>query len=155
MPLELFGVAPLLQVYDMPAALRFYRDILGFEVVNHAPASAQNDLYGWVLLKFRGTEIMLNTAYDDDQRPPQPDPARIAAHGDTCLYFACEDLDGAYRHLRAHGANAKEPKTAYYGMKQLYVTDPDGFGVCFQWPTSQETYDQWVKAYGLPAKVVG
>jgi glyoxylase I family protein len=26
-----------------------------------------------------------------------------------------------------------EPKVAPYGMKQLYVHDPDGFSLCFQW----------------------
>jgi glyoxylase I family protein len=25
------------------------------------------------------------------------------------------------------------PKVAWYGMKQLSLTDPDGFGICFQW----------------------
>ena len=27
----------------------------------------------------------------------------------------------------------KEPKVAPYGMKQLYLTDPDGYLLCFQW----------------------
>lgn len=40
----------------------------------------------------------------------------------------------AYMHLRAHGVAAKEPKIAHYGMKQLYVIDPDGYNLCFQWP---------------------
>jgi hypothetical protein len=32
---------------------------------------------------------------------------------------------------------AEPPKVAPYGMKQLYASDPDGFGVCFQWPVDQ------------------
>jgi len=28
---------------------------------------------------------MLNTAYEEDARPPAPDPARFAAHDDACL----------------------------------------------------------------------
>jgi hypothetical protein len=31
------------------------------------------------------------------------------------------------------GLDMKEPKVAPYGMKQLYVRDPDGYGICFQW----------------------
>jgi glyoxylase I family protein len=42
-------------------------------------------------------------------------------------------VDGAYRQLRAKGLDLKEPKVAPYGMKQLYLTDPDGYGLCFQW----------------------
>jgi hypothetical protein len=32
---------------------------------------------------------------------------------------------------------ADPPKVAPYGMKQLYVTDPDGYILCFQWPASE------------------
>jgi glyoxylase I family protein len=155
MSIDFRGVAPLLQVFDMPAAVHFYRDVLGFEITDRSQATlAGDDHFGWALLKFAGCEIMLNTAYEEDHRPPQPDPARVAAHGDTCLYFGCEDLDGAYQHLRAHGLAVQPPKIAPYGMKQLYVSDPDGYGLCFQWPVSQEKYDQWVEAYGLEPKTV-
>jgi glyoxylase I family protein len=68
--------------------------------------------------------------------PAAPDTARIAAHGDTTLYFGCPDVDAAYRHLRAQGVAVKEPKIAPYGMKQLYVRDPDGYLLCFQWPAA-------------------
>jgi len=42
-------------------------------------------------------------------------------------------VDAIYTHVRAKGIEAKEPHVAPYGMKQLYVRDPDGFGICFQW----------------------
>jgi uncharacterized glyoxalase superfamily protein PhnB len=50
-------------------------------------------------------------------------------------------VDGAYQHLRAHGVEVEEPKVAPYGMKQLYVKDPDGYNLCFQWPANS-TNDQ-------------
>jgi glyoxylase I family protein len=152
MPIDFRGVAPLLQVFDMPTAVRFYRDILGFEVVN---TSRPGEHFDWALLKFRGVEIMLNTAYEADDRPLAPDPARVSAHSDTCLYFGCEDLDGAYRHLSAHGLHVHSPKVAPYGMKQLYVNDPDGYGLCFQWPATQQMYDAWVRDYGLEPRSIG
>jgi hypothetical protein len=77
---------------------------------------------------------MLNTAYDEGQRPASPDPARVRAHGDTALFLGCEDLDGAYAYLKSRGIAAEPPKAAPYGIKQLYVTDPDGYRLCFQWP---------------------
>ena len=58
---------------------------------------------------------------------------RIAAHQDSAIYFGCPDLDGAYAHLRGKRNNAKEPRIAPYGMKQLYLADPDGCVLCFQW----------------------
>ena len=146
MAIDFRGLAPLLQVFDMPASIRFYRDVLDFEIVS---TSSEGPVFGWALLRRNGVEVMLNTAYEDDARPPAPDPARIASHGDTCLYFGCPDVDAAYAHLRAHGIAAKEPFVAPYGMKQLYVTDPDGFNLCFQWPASKETADQWRTWYGF------
>lgn len=133
MAIEIRGLAPLLQVFDMPRSLAFYRDVLGFEIVR---ASASGDNADWVMLRLAGVEIMLNTAYETDQRPDEPDPARIAAHGDTGLFFGCPDVDGAYRYLRASGIDVAEPQLPDYGMKQLYVTDPDGYTLCFQWPAS-------------------
>jgi glyoxylase I family protein len=50
------------------------------------------------------------------------------------LYFSCPDVDGAYRHLLAHGIYVKEPEIAPWGSKQLYLKDPDGYTLCFQWP---------------------
>jgi glyoxylase I family protein len=133
MPIDIRGVCPLLQVFDMPTSVRFYRDLLGFSLVSNAPLWAPDE-FGWCLLRYAdGTEIMLNTAYDYGERPDTPEQARVAAHEDTCLYFGCPDVDGAYRHLRDKGLDIPEPKVAPYGMKQLYLKDPDGFGICFQW----------------------
>ena len=129
----------------MPASIHFYRDVLGFEVVS---TSGPKDNCGRALLRLNRVELMLNTAYDDGERPAAPDPTRVAAHGDTCLYFGCEDLDAAYRHLRAQGLEVKDPMVANYGMKQLYVRDPDGYSLCFQWPATKETSDQWRTWYG-------
>jgi len=123
----------LLQVFDMPTSVRFYRDVLGFEIAEHAPIR-DIDEFGWCLLRHgNGTELMLNTAYDYGERPEFPDSARVGAHGDTCVYIGCPDVDAAYQHLFDKGLKISPPKVAWYGMKQLYLKDPDGFGICFQW----------------------
>jgi len=67
MTLDIRGLAPLLQVFDMPASIHFYRDILGFEVVN---TSRPGEDFGWALLRLNGVELMLTTAYENDERPP-------------------------------------------------------------------------------------
>lgn len=147
--MDLHGVAPLLQVFDMPTAIRFYRDVLAFTV---ASTSEPGDNCNWALLRLNGAEVMLNTAYEADQRPAAQDPARMASHEDIGLFFGCKDLDAAYRHLRAHGVQLNPPKVAPYGMNQLSFRDPDGYGLCFQWPATQEKYDRWAKDYGLEPK---
>ena len=91
------------------------------------------DDVNWAMLQLSQAEIMLNTAYDPDDVPEAPESGRWSGHQDTCLYFGCPDVDGAYQHLVAQGLDVNPPKVAWYGMKQLYLTDPDGFGICFQW----------------------
>ena len=136
MTLEMRWLYPLLQVFDMPTSLHFYRDILGFSVVQK---SGDGDDVGWAWLRQGEVELMLNTAYDEGERPPLADSRRVAAHGDTLLYLGCEDLDGAYEHLLAQGMNVKAPAIAPYGMKELRATDPDGYELCFQWRGEQRT----------------
>ena len=138
MTLQFRGLCPLLQVFDMPTSLAFYRDTLGMEIMQAAPPPDEvvGDEFDWVWLRRDSADLMLNTAYDPDaERPPVADPARVAAHDDTALFIRCPDVDAIYHHLRARGMDAEPPKVAPYGMKQLYVKDPDGFTVCFQWPS--------------------
>jgi glyoxylase I family protein len=129
------GLTPLLQVFDMPTSVRFYCDHLGFALVTHSPlnSAAEHD-FGWCLLRRDAFELMLNTAYDLGERPDHPEAARIAAHGDTCLFLGCPEVDEACTQLRAAGLAVEGPTVQRYGMKQIYLNDPDGFGVCLQWP---------------------
>ena len=137
MPFELRGATTLLEVYDMPTSVHFYRDVLGFTIVNTSPPLGGEDRFHWVWLRSDKVDLMLNGAYEtDEERPPSPDPMRVSAHGDTCLYFACPDVDAAYEELSSKGVAVKEPKVAPYGMKQMYLHDPDGYNLCFQWSAS-------------------
>ena len=96
MTIEVGGVCALLQVFDMPTSVHFYRDVLGFEIVETSPR--EGDQFDWGLLRLNDTFLMLNTAYEQEYRPAQPEPARVAAHSDTGLFFNCPDVDAAYRH---------------------------------------------------------
>jgi glyoxylase I family protein len=142
--IDIRGMAPLFEVFDMPTSIAFYRDVLGFTVVN---TSQPGPDFGWALLSLNGVELMLNTAYDDGQRPATPDAARVAAHHDTAIYFGCPDVDAAYVHLHERNISVNEPQIAYYGMKQLYLSDPDGYNLCFQWPTTPAAADEWRARY--------
>ena len=133
MALQIRGVAPLLFVYDMPTSVRFYRDLLGCDIVTTSPALGE-DYFHWALLRLGAAEIMLNTAFEsNDDRPPKPDQTP-AHHRDIWLYFGCPDVDAAYQELLDRGIQAEEPVVTYYGMKQMHFQDPDGYKLCFQWP---------------------
>jgi glyoxylase I family protein len=132
MAVEIKGMTPLLQVFDMATSLKFYCDVLGFEIITTDDNTTAPN-HNWVWLRLNGTDLMLNTAYEYDERPSSADQRRLASHHDTGLFFAAPNVDAVYAHLRANGIDVKEPKVARYGMKQIYLRDPDGFGLCFQW----------------------
>jgi catechol 2,3-dioxygenase-like lactoylglutathione lyase family enzyme len=138
MAIDFEDMVPLLQVFDMPVSIRFYKDILGFQVVTD---SGGGDHCDWVWLRRGGMNLMLNTAYEADTRPAVADPDRAAAHADTALFFSCRAVDEALEHLLLHGVASERPKTAPYGMRQLYVTDPDGYVLCFQCPAVDLSHD--------------
>jgi len=129
--MEINYLCPLLQVFDMNTSLKFYCEVLKFTIHESA---GENDNFDWAWLKWNNTDLMLNTAYEASHRPELPDAARVAAHVDTILYFGCRNIDEAYYTLLSKGITVAPPKVAPYGMKQLYLNDPDGYGTCFQWP---------------------
>lgn len=136
MALDIRGVCPYFEVYDMPTSLRFYIDQLGFTIVGHSPHLGGDPYrYHWVWLRLGTAEVMLNTCYEsDEERPTREEHLRLRQHREACLFFGCPDVDAAYAELTARGiAIDRPPKVAPYGMKQMYLKDPDGFGLCFQW----------------------
>ncbi len=132
--MDIQGVTTLLQVFDMPRSVAFYCDVLGFHTVM---TSEPGDRFDWAMLTLGDATLMLNTAYEDTTRPSSPDSARVAAHADTILYFACKSVDKVYAHLCAKGWETQAPMTTHYRMKQVYIKDPDGFELCFQHPVDE------------------
>lgn len=135
-PPETRGLCPLIQVFDMSASLSFYRDLLGFEIVQQ---SSSDDHCDWVWLKRDDAELMLNTMFETDSRPARPDAGRTMSHGDTGFYIGAPDVDAMYEYLTKCGIAAQAPVVTPYGMKQLYLKDPDGYSLCFQWKASEQS----------------
>jgi glyoxylase I family protein len=134
--IKIDGSCPLLQVYDMPAALKFYRDILGFTIVNSSKEGT--DDVDWIWLKHNDVDLMLNTAYEKEHKPATKDEARQAAHADTSIYFGCPDTDKLYEYFLNKNINVKPPTKTGYNFMALYVFDPDGYKLVFHWPIKDE-----------------
>src|SRR3954453_8748656 len=133
MAITLSAGAPLFEVFAMPTSFAFYRDVIGFEIVATNKAVDTDPAHvDWAWLRLNDVDLMLNTAYEEGERPPVRDPHGVFGRG-VCFYVGCPDVDAAYERLLGRGVDVKPPKVASYGMKQLYVRDPDGYNLCFQW----------------------
>jgi glyoxylase I family protein len=125
------GLTPLIGVFDMPTALAFYRDLLGFSVVFASPEveTTEGRFSHYMWLRFGGAEIMLNTQYDSNERPSQP-PEKSSK--DAVFYIHCSDVEVAYQELTERGLKAERPKMASYRLRLFSVEDPDGYTIVFQ-----------------------
>lgn len=50
----------------------------------------------------------------------------------TAFFIECDDADREHARLTALGLELEPPRVAFYGMNQLFLTDPDGYELCFQ-----------------------
>ena len=119
---------PLLFVQDIEQSIRFYRDQLGFTLANQADSNGKRF---WCRLERGGAAIMLQQAEAGDG-PPED-----RGHG-VAFYFICDDADAMFAELQSRGVKVNPPAVAYYGMKQLFVPEPDGYSICFESETDQD-----------------
>ena len=115
---------PLLLVSDIEKTRDFYCDGLGFHVQNEwTPGGALS----WCWLAQGSAAIMLQKACQED--PPQSSwPLGVT------IYFICDDADVAYSDIVGRGIEATPPTETFYKMRQTFVTDPDGYKICFENP---------------------
>ena len=122
-PAQVHKLWPLLFVQDVDRSLGFYRDQLGFALARRAD-DASGKLF-WCRLERGGASIMLQQADAEDG------PAEGRGRG-VAFYFICDDADAMHAELNSRGMQLDRPTIAYYGMKQLFVPEPDGYSICFE-----------------------
>ena len=119
---------PLLAVDDLESSLAFWQDLLGFKLVGQAE-SDDGHIF-WCRLERGNSSIMLQAAEAEDG------PAKARGRGVT-LYFVCDDVDALYQEAVSRGLRVDPPTVAPYGMRQLYVPEPNGYFVCFESPVDE------------------
>ncbi|MBR3186361.1 MAG: VOC family protein [Oscillospiraceae bacterium] len=119
MRLDGFG----LLVNDMAKMIRFYRDVLGFEIKE---AEDANNVYlikdGTLFLLYgrKDFETMISHRYDYING--------LNGHFEMALYVdTFEEVDVWFRHAVENGAEpVLEPTTEPWGQRTCYVADPEG-----------------------------
>ena len=103
-----------LQVPDVPAAVRFYRDLLGLRLLFEAPP-------GLAFFDLAGVRLMLSA----------PEQGQAAAPSTGALYFRVADIGAAHAALRARGvAFEDEPhlvaRMPDHELGMAFLKDPGG-----------------------------
>ncbi len=129
---ELTSCTLYFEVFDMTQSLAFYRDGLGFEVLFASPEveTREGRFSHFMHLERGAVRLMLNTAYDSNERPPE----RPAPRDGVQLYVECDDVDAVHAEVVARGVGAETLRLTGYGWRAFSVQDPDGYRVIFQQP---------------------
>ena len=119
--MKLDGVG--LFVEDMPTMVRFYRDVLGFEIAEEE--NAEN-----VYLIKNGTLFMLYRRRDFEKMTSRKYEylKGFNGHFEIALYVdTFEEVDREYAQAIAKGAQSVlEPTTEPWGQRTCYIADPEG-----------------------------
>jgi catechol 2,3-dioxygenase-like lactoylglutathione lyase family enzyme len=113
-------------VHDPDAALGFYRDALGLEVLN----DVASDGFRWITVGAPGQDVDIVLS--------QPHGGRSQTEGDALLalvtqgslqaaIFRADDLDATFEKVRASGAEVlQEPVSQPWGARDCAFRDPSG-----------------------------
>lgn len=127
-------IIPNLMVEDMHASLAFYRDVLGFELRMALDADKQMHTNPtgkpivFATLAWGEAELMLQTVESlADDLPVFTPQSKPAASGTIYVRgFHPDELSN----LDLTDITVKGPFQQWYGMKELYLRDPDGHIIC-------------------------
>lgn len=110
-------------VNDMGAMIRFYRDVLGFEIKEDENTSNVYLVKDGTLFLLYGRndfEKMTNRKYEYIKG--------LNGHFEIALYVdTFEDVDKEYKKAISKGAiSVMEPETEPWGQRTCYIADPEG-----------------------------
>lgn len=123
-------MVPLIRVKHMHESLKFYEKMLGFERVAVWPEQKN---FKWCRLRREEVQIMLEQW--DEVWVPETAPMTL------CLIV--KDVDKIYKELRRRKLDVDPPFEAHYGMRQLFLKDPDGHSLWVESPTSPEALEAY------------
>ncbi|MCY4129706.1 MAG: VOC family protein [Gammaproteobacteria bacterium] len=123
---------PMLVCSDVQASIRFYRDILEFDVADRMDDVG---LTGWASLTRGRNRIMLTSA--SYLKAPEKN-ADGSLDSDVIHYFHCEDVVGIRTYLVNAGVPVSNFYVRFYGKKEIEFSDPDGRLLIFGEDTDEE-----------------
>jgi len=132
-------IVPNLMVTDIRRSIGFYRDKLGLSVATTVSSDRTFATGGdivddpvFAVLEWDGAQLMLQTVgslagelsvFSSHQKPRPSGTVYLRG-------FNPDDTAGRF----AEGEILKGPELTWYGMKELYVRDPDGHVICLGAP---------------------
>ena len=125
--MKLTGLTPNLITHDVPRSTAFYRDVLGFRVVQTVPEEAP---FVFVWLERDGVTVFVNDAKTVMAELPDARDFVVGQAG-VSLFIMVEGVDELWEAVKPRARVVMPIKDQWYGMREFAVTDPDGYVVTF------------------------
>ena len=109
--------AVTLRVANMTESVRFYRDVLGMELLYGGEGT------GFSSLRARDTQFAILNLEQGE-----------AATRWGRLIFYVTDVDALWNHLKGRGFDPEIPRDASWGERYFHLPDPDGHELSFARP---------------------
>jgi uncharacterized glyoxalase superfamily protein PhnB len=119
-------LTPNLVVKDMDKTIRFYRDVLGFEVLMTAP---EKEPFDWAMMKMGNVEIMFQTR--QSLGGEMAAFKEIPVGGSFTLYIDVANVEGLYETVKGKATVEKALHDTFYGTREFVIRDCNGYVMVF------------------------
>ena len=132
-----------MMVGDLHQTIAFYRDKLDFEHVMSVPQNSEEVLFAYddsrplayTLLKKGGVELMFQERESLKSNVPAFDEVQGSEYGGTLtFYFEVDGVDALAERLKQDCPVVRDLHNTFYGMREVYVRDPNGYVLGFAQP---------------------
>lgn len=134
-------LVPNLMTENVVDTVRYYQDILGFklvmavEPVENAEPNFPTEITGdmhliWANMTFEDAEFMFQERDSLVEEVPVLKDVVIGA-SQTLYIRLDQDVDAHYANLKDRVSVVVEPTTKFYGMREWYMQDCNGYVLCF------------------------
>lgn len=122
-----------LMVTDVRASVDYYESMLGFELVMAVPEGTEDVVdsmedgvtYGFAVVKNSEVEIMFQS--ECSIRTEFPNLPECSSGSHAIFYMQVTGIDELFERLEDKVELVKGLYEAFYGIKEFYIKDPDGY----------------------------
>ena len=135
--MKLQSITPNMMVKDVTQSVEYYTQILGFELFMWVDFDKQADFdgihegveYAFAILKSWEYELMLQSekSLEDDL----PFLNKWYENSSVALYLKIENIEEYFHSIKDKVEIARPLKNTWYGMKEFYVKDINGYILWF------------------------
>tara|TARA_R110002049_G_scaffold91381_1_gene227811 strand:+ start:1852 stop:2298 length:447 start_codon:yes stop_codon:yes gene_type:complete len=126
-------LTPNFEVKNIRETIEFYQTALGFSLVMAVPETqdgieqslTNGKEYVYALVNKDSVEMMFQRAdsFKEDVRLAKD----LSIGASVSFYMEIDGIDSFYEQLKDNGLNPTELKTAWYGMREFYIKDNNGY----------------------------